>query len=213
MGSSMFVWTYDRRRYDLSPPRQRGSEDSVGAGDVGTRPRHQRRQAAKQLDRLQLELQATVGERALRADREASIGQHRQPFVREGRPRPIAAEPGQAFPIVGVQVDPGVEREAFEERSVLLGDDRHVRIAGERGDRAATNLRTARKEPNRSPVVACWPARAPQSASRAAAARGKSTGFLRRSQSPGTAGPYFFCGSWIISTHFPSSFLQRCDLM
>ena len=68
----MFVRALDgRRRHDLAAPLRGRTEYSVETDDVRARRRHERREAAKQLDRLQLQLLAAVGERALHSDREA----------------------------------------------------------------------------------------------------------------------------------------------
>lgn len=149
----MFVRALDgRRRHDLAAPLRGRTEYSVETDDVRARRRHERREAAKQLDRLQLQLLAAVGERALHSDREAPIWQLGKPILRQRRPRAVAAQPSQPLPIVGVQVDTGVQREAFEVGGVLLRD-RGVGWLAEKGGHRV-RLGVGERDPDAAPARA-----------------------------------------------------------
>ena len=92
------------------------------------------RQAAQQFPRLEDEHLAAVAEAALHAIGKPAVGKRGEPLLRERWPRPISAQGCKALPVVRVQMDPGMQREALVECSERPGRARVRRSAPEGRD-------------------------------------------------------------------------------
>ncbi len=78
--------------------------------------RDQRGELGEELGRCEEQLGAPVGDRPLEAVADLPVGKHGEAFERKGWPGAVAAELLEAFAVVGVEMDAGVERETFDER-------------------------------------------------------------------------------------------------
>ncbi len=91
------------------------SEDAVEPREVCPRRRHQRRQATEQLQPGEEEVRGAIRQRALHPPGDAAVLGSRQALQRQSAARPVAAEPLQSLPVVGVQVRVGVQGEALQQ--------------------------------------------------------------------------------------------------
>ena len=86
------------------------------ADEVSARRRYQRGQPAQELARFEHQHLGAIGEGALQEIGEASVSELRQSRLHERRTGAVPAKMSEAFPVVGVEVHAGVQRE-----SVLVG--------------------------------------------------------------------------------------------
>jgi len=100
-------------RHDLLSPLRGRPKYAVVSNEVSPRRRHQRGETAEQLARLDDEDLAAVAEAPFHAVREFGVGKRREPLLREPRRSAITAQVSQALPVVCMQMDTGVQREAL----------------------------------------------------------------------------------------------------
>ena len=117
-----------RLREQKWPHFRAWSEDAVEPCEVCPRRRHQRRQTTEELQPGEEEARGAVGQRMLHPVREAAILHTRQSLQRQRATRPIAAQPLQPLPVVGMDVRIGMQGEAFQEGApgLLSGRGPHV---------------------------------------------------------------------------------------